>query len=112
MRTGYRCRDLLESLLEILGRPMSDEELSPAETKRRAEAALKKMLATPPVPRTAKKKPSPKKRKGKTDKQAQPTQHARTVNLTPSELASLKREAKETSAYAQKAFSHLRPKAE
>lgn len=40
------------------------DELSPKETERRREAALAKMLATPPAPRT-KKKPSPKKRKAK-----------------------------------------------
>jgi len=45
----------------------SSDEYSEAETKRRAEAALKKMLATPPRPFTpkAKKKPSPAKRKAK-----------------------------------------------
>jgi hypothetical protein len=43
---------------------MSDE-LSPKETERRREAALLKMLATPPAPRMAKKKPSPMKRKAK-----------------------------------------------
>jgi hypothetical protein len=42
------------------------DELSPAETKRRAEAAIKKMLATLPQPHTVKKKPSPDKRKAKT----------------------------------------------
>ena len=43
------------------------DQYSDAETKRRADAALKKMLATPPAPFTpkAKKKPSPKKRKAK-----------------------------------------------
>jgi hypothetical protein len=30
--------------------------------------------------------------------------------LTPSELASLRQDAKEASDYARKAFSHLRPK--
>jgi hypothetical protein len=42
-----------------------DIQYSDAETKRRADAALKKMLSTPPTPRTAKKKPSPAKRKAK-----------------------------------------------
>jgi hypothetical protein len=44
-----------------------DNDYSESETKRRAEAALKKMLATPPAPFTpkAKKKPSPAKRKAK-----------------------------------------------
>jgi len=46
-------------------RQIQDDQLSEAETKRRAGAALKKMLATPPSPRTAKKKPSPAKRKAK-----------------------------------------------
>jgi hypothetical protein len=41
------------------------DELSPKETERRREAALKKMLATPPAPRATKKKPSPAKRKAK-----------------------------------------------
>jgi|GEM_PF-6078822 hypothetical protein len=43
----------------------SDDALSEAETIRRREAAIKKMLATPPRPFTAKakKRPSPKKRK-------------------------------------------------
>ena len=45
---------------------MSDQ-YSKAETEQRREAALKKMLETPPKPFTpkAKKKPSPQKRKGK-----------------------------------------------
>jgi hypothetical protein len=44
------------------------DQYSAAETKRRAEAAIKKMLATPPKPHaklTGKKKPSPGKRKAK-----------------------------------------------
>jgi hypothetical protein len=41
------------------------DQYSEKETERRREAALKKMLATPPAPRTAKGKPSPKKRKAK-----------------------------------------------
>jgi hypothetical protein len=43
------------------------DSYSPEETARRREAALKKMLATPPSPFTpkAKKKPSPAKRKAK-----------------------------------------------
>lgn len=32
--------------------------------------------------------------------------------LTPSEIESLRRGAKETSAFAKKAFAHLRPKSE
>jgi len=46
---------------------MSDkpDQLSEKETARRRDAAIAKMLATPPQPRTAKKKPSPKKRKAK-----------------------------------------------
>jgi hypothetical protein len=43
-----------------------EDQYSAAETKRRADAALKKMLATPPKPHAklkAKKKPSPAKRK-------------------------------------------------
>jgi len=45
----------------------ANEDLKPAEIERRREAALKKMLATPPSPFTpkAKKKPSPTKRKAK-----------------------------------------------
>jgi len=41
------------------------DELSPKETERRREAAIRKMLATPPAPRTTKKKPSPAKGKAK-----------------------------------------------
>jgi hypothetical protein len=43
------------------------DQYSDAETIRRREAAIKRMLATPPKPRVAKgkKKPSPKKRKAK-----------------------------------------------
>jgi hypothetical protein len=44
---------------------MENDKFSPIETERRREAALSKMLATAPTPRTAKKKPSPKKRKAK-----------------------------------------------
>jgi hypothetical protein len=46
---------------------MGKDDLSPAETERRREAALRTMLATPPQPFTpkAKKKPSPGKRKAK-----------------------------------------------
>jgi hypothetical protein len=40
------------------------DQLSPQETERRREDALKKMLATPPQPH-AKQKPSPQKRKAK-----------------------------------------------
>jgi len=42
-------------------KPSDPDQYSEAETKRRAAAALKKMLATPPKPFTpkAKKKPSP-----------------------------------------------------
>jgi len=42
-----------------------DSDYGEAETERRREVALKKLLATPPAPRTAKKKPSPAKRKAK-----------------------------------------------
>jgi hypothetical protein len=45
---------------------MSDDSLSPKEAERRAAAALKKMLATPPKPHAAMKgktKPSPAGRK-------------------------------------------------
>jgi hypothetical protein len=42
------------------------DQYSEAESKRRAEAAIKKMLATSPTPHAkAKKKPSPTKRKAK-----------------------------------------------
>jgi hypothetical protein len=41
-----------------------DKDYSPKEIEKRREAALKKMLATPPKPFT-KKKPSPAKTKGK-----------------------------------------------
>jgi hypothetical protein len=41
------------------------DELSAQEAERRREAAIAKMLATPPQPRTAKEKPSPAKRKAK-----------------------------------------------
>jgi hypothetical protein len=41
------------------------DQYTDKETEQRREAALKKMLATPPAPRTAKQKPSPKKRKVK-----------------------------------------------
>jgi hypothetical protein len=42
------------------------DQYSATETKRRAEATIKKMLATPPTPHAkAKKKPNPAKRKGK-----------------------------------------------
>ena len=40
------------------------DNYSAKETERRAKAAIAKMLATPPAPRT-KKKPSPAKRKAK-----------------------------------------------
>jgi hypothetical protein len=51
--------------LESMANPPSDE-LSPKEIEHRREAALKKMLATPPTPHAkAKKKPSPDKRKAK-----------------------------------------------
>jgi hypothetical protein len=43
----------------------TDETFSENETAKRREAALSKMLATPPAPRTAKKKPSPKNAKAK-----------------------------------------------
>jgi hypothetical protein len=43
------------------------EQYSEKEAASRREAALRKMLATPPAPRTAKKKPSPGKRKAKKD---------------------------------------------
>jgi hypothetical protein len=45
----------------------SDDQYSDRETVRRREAALRKMLATPPQPFTpkAKKKPSPGKPKAK-----------------------------------------------
>jgi hypothetical protein len=43
----------------------SKDSYSEAETRRRAEAAIKKMLAMPPAPRAAKKKPSPTKAKVK-----------------------------------------------
>jgi len=47
-----------------MAKPQDENEYSEAETKIRAEAALKKMLATPPTPHAkAKKKPSPTKRK-------------------------------------------------
>lgn len=46
----------------------AEESYSEAETERRREAALKKMLATPPSPRTAKEKPKPKRRKAKKDR--------------------------------------------
>ena len=44
-----------------------DDSYGEVESKRRAEAAIMKMLAAPPKPFTpkAKKKPSPKKRKAK-----------------------------------------------
>jgi len=42
--------------------PPSDEQYSAAETERRREAALKKMLATPPKPHA---KPKPKVSPGK-----------------------------------------------
>jgi hypothetical protein len=41
------------------------EQYSEKEAESRREFALKKMLATPPAPRTAKKKPSLGKRKAK-----------------------------------------------
>ena len=41
------------------------DELSPKEIEARREAAIAKMLATPPQPRVAKKKPSPAKGKAK-----------------------------------------------
>lgn len=44
------------------------DEYDKPETERRREAALRQMLATPPAPRTAKKKPSPAKRKAKKQK--------------------------------------------
>ena len=46
---------------------IDDDQLSEKETVSRREAALKKMLATPPKPHAAraKKKPSPKKAKAK-----------------------------------------------
>jgi hypothetical protein len=47
-----------------MAKPPADA-YSDEETVQRREAALKKMLATPPAPRTAKKKPSPGKRKAK-----------------------------------------------
>lgn len=37
--------------------------------------------------------------------------HAELHLLTPEEIADMRREAKETRAYYQKAFAHLRPKA-
>jgi hypothetical protein len=43
---------------------MSDE-LNPKETAKRRDAAIAKMLATPPQPRPAKKKPSLAKGKAK-----------------------------------------------
>jgi hypothetical protein len=48
-----------------MAKPIKDDLLGDKETVRRREAALMKMLATPPSPRTAKKKPSPAKRKAK-----------------------------------------------
>jgi hypothetical protein len=47
--------------------PKETDNYNERETERRREAALKKMLATPPSPFTpkAKKKPSPAKRKAK-----------------------------------------------
>lgn len=44
---------------------MNEETLPKNEIERRRNGAIAKMLATPPAPRTAKKKPSPKKRKAK-----------------------------------------------
>ncbi|HEU4550447.1 MAG TPA: hypothetical protein VFS01_12180 [Rhizomicrobium sp.] len=44
---------------------MENETLSPKEIAKRRDAAIAKMLATPPQPRTAKEKPSPGKRKAK-----------------------------------------------
>lgn len=41
------------------------DSYSEQETERRREAALRKMLATPPKPHVAKQKPDPKKRKTK-----------------------------------------------
>jgi hypothetical protein len=44
------------------------DKLSDRETASRREAALKKMLATPPKPHKAKKKPNPAKRQAKKGK--------------------------------------------
>jgi hypothetical protein len=45
---------------------MENETLSPKEIAKRRDAAIAKMLATPPQPRPAKKKkPSPAKRQAK-----------------------------------------------
>jgi len=46
----------------------SDDQFSEAETKRRSEAALKRMLNTPPKPFTPKKKRKPSRAKAATGK--------------------------------------------
>jgi hypothetical protein len=46
----------------------------------------------------------------KPSRPAKPNASPTSEMLTPSELQSLKQEAKETSAFAAKAFAHLKPK--